>query len=260
MKKATNEIRISVVIKTYDDTENSDRGHDYVVSEGTLKAILIETLDSLHRQTLLPYEILVVDLSRGREILRLLTWYSGLSSIKIRRVILKMEDFSHPRSINLGVREANGNIISHLSGDATPANERWLENLVKPLVEWENVAGAYSKQIKRPGMKVSAMERVRLWWRYGKDSTFRRKDPLLSAACCAFWKEIAKQIPFDEGLIELEDYDWGLKVKVKGLDIVYVGNSIVYHSHKLSNWKTFKRMVSFWIGRQRLRGRQLFSK
>jgi rhamnosyltransferase len=240
------------VIKTYDDREESRRARQ---SGPGLVGYLLETLDALRRQTLAPYEVLVVDSSRGDGIVRALKTPGASIGLSIRRVPLPSQEFSHPRALNLGVREASGEIVLILSGDATPANERWLASLIEPLSD-SRVAGTCSRQIPRPGVPQSGAERFRLWWRYRRRSSFKRKDPLFSNASAAFRRELALTIPFDESLIELEDYDWGMKVRDRGYTIVYVGDSEVYHSHGSSSLQTIRRMIYYGYFRAKLRLRK----
>jgi glycosyltransferase involved in cell wall biosynthesis len=125
---------VSVVIKTYDDRERHQRASEERHSTPVLIGYLLETLEALHRQTLAPQEVLVVDSSRGAGIARALEAPEASIGVPIQRILLPSQKFSHPRALNLGIREASGEIISILSGDATPANERWLESLIGPLV------------------------------------------------------------------------------------------------------------------------------
>jgi len=240
---------VSVVIKTYDDREKRRRAPEEW--QPALVGYLLETLGALHRQTLAPHEVLVVDSSRGDGIVRALESPEASIGVPVRRVALASQEFSHPRALNLGVREASGEIISILSGDATPANERWLASLIEPLSD-SRVAGTCSRQIPRPGVPQSRAEKFRIWWRYRKQSSFKRRDPLFSNASAAFRRELALAIPFDETLMELEDYDWGIRVRAQGYTIIYVGDSEVYHSHGSSSLQTFRRMIAYGIGRARL--------
>jgi GT2 family glycosyltransferase len=248
--------RVSVVIKTYDDREKHRQAPGERQAEPVLVWYLLETLAALRRQSLAPHEVLVVDSSRGDGIAQALETPAASVGIPVRRVRISSQEFTHPRALNLGVREATGEIVSILSGDATPANERWLESLVEPLAD-SHVAGTYSRQIQRPGVPQSAAEKFRLWWRYRRQSSFQRKDPLFSNASAAFRRSLAEEMPFDESLVELEDYDWAMRVRDRGYTIVYAGDSEVYHSHSSSSMQTVRRMIYYGYFRARLhlRGR-----
>jgi rhamnosyltransferase len=242
--------RVSVVIKTYDDGEKQQKAEQRQPAP-VLVGYLLETMGALRRQTLAPHEILVVDSSRGDGIRRALDAPEASIGVPVRRVLLPSHQFSHPRALNLGVREASGEIVSILSGDATPANERWLEALIAPLSD-TRVAGTCSRQIPRPGVPQSRAEEFRIWWRYRRRSSFRRRDPLFSNASAAFRRDLALEVPFDETLMELEDYDWGIRVRGLGYTILYVGTSEVYHSHSSSSLQTLHRMIYYGFGRARL--------
>ena len=239
---------VSVVIKTYDDSEMPGQRRRFA----TLKELLAQSLQALDEQTLRCHEVLVVDSSVGDGIAEVIQQHSPTSQAPIRRVPLAQEDFSHPRALNLGVQRAEGEIVANLSGDATPANASWLERLVAPLDNRE-VAGAFSRQVARPGMSLSWAERFRLWWRYRSTSTtLRRADHLFSNAACAFRRELALEIPFDECLVELEDYAWAREVQRQGYAIAYVGDSEVFHAHGASSLRTAWRMAYYVYLRMRL--------
>ena len=59
------------------------------------------------------------------------------------------------------------------------------------------------------------------------------------------------RIPFDETLIEVEDYDWARKVQREGYAIAYVGDSEVFHSHPSSTLRTVWRMFYYLYLRMR---------
>lgn len=231
--------KVSVVIKTYDDS------HRVVPGVPTLKELLVKTLHMLEVQTFLPYEVLVVDSSSGDGIAEVLQQYGPVQTFRLRRIPLVMECFSYCHAMNVGVQVAEGEIVASLSGDATPANERWHEALVAPL-ENPKVAGAFSRHIARPGVSMAWAERLRLWWRYrSKGTSLRQSDHVFSNASSAFRRALALEIPFDESLTEIEDYAWAGAVQQRGYWIAYAGASEVYHSHTASSLKTLWRMVYY---------------
>jgi len=237
---------ISIVIKTYDDGAASRRR-----PFPTLKELLAPTLQAVDRQTLSPHELVVVDSSVGDGIAQVIHDHEPASVVTIRRIPLAQETFSYPRALNLGVQHAEGDVVVSLSGDAIPANEAWLERLGAPPANPE-VAGAYSRQVAHPGMAMSWGERFRLWWRYrDRTTTLRTTDHLFSNASSAFRWELALRIPFDETLVEVEDYDWARKVQRQGYAIAYVGDSEVFHSHPSSTLQTLWRMFYYLYLRMR---------
>ena len=180
MDAKTYQPKVSVVIKTFDNSHRAVRGFP------TLKELLVTTLQVLEAQTFLPYEVLVVDSSAGDGIAEILQQYGPVHAFRLRRISLVMECFSYCHAMNVGVQEAEGEIVVSLSGDATPANERWLETLIAPL-ENPKVAGAFSRHIARPGLPLAWAERLRLWWRYRSKATeLRQTDHVFSNASSAF--------------------------------------------------------------------------
>jgi rhamnosyltransferase len=242
---------VSVVIKTYDD---SAIGARRLVP--TLLELLVKTLRALEGQTLVPQEVLVVDSSPGDGIVSVIERYAASSELAIRRLSIDSESFSYTRALNLGVQAARCELVVSLSGDATPANEMWLEKLVAPLRDTE-VAGAFSRQVARPGARLAWAERFRLWWRYrSQETAVRWVDPVFSNASSAFRWDLAVRFPFDESLTELEDYAWARTVQRAGYGIAYVGESQVYHSHRRSSLMTLWRMAYYVYLRMRIDARK----
>ncbi|MGC9396778.1 MAG: glycosyltransferase family 2 protein [Anaerolineae bacterium] len=246
MNSTSYQPKVSVVIKTYDNSHRAAPGTP------TLKELLVETLRMLEAQTFLPYEVLVVDSSDGDGIAEVLQQYGPVQAYHLRHIPLVMACFSYCHAMNVGVQEAEGEIIASLSGDATPANDRWLETLIAPL-EDPGVAGAFSRHIARPGVPMAWAERLRLWWRYHSKSTFvRQNDHVFSNASSAFRRALALEVSFDESLNELEDYAWAGAMQQRGYRIAYVGASEVYHSHTVSSAKTLWRMAYYVYLRARI--------
>lgn len=232
---------ISIIIKTYDNSQVAGRP----TGVPTLKVLLVDSLCAIEAQTVLPREIVVVDSSAGDGIAETLRDYVQATDVPIRRVPLAPADFSYPRSLNWGIRHAEGELAVSLSGDATPANARWLETLVAPLAN-PHVAGAFSRHVARPDVPVAWAERFRLWWRYRSRATsLRTTDHVFSNASSAFRRALALEIPFDENLTELEDYAWASEMQSRDYAIAYVGESEVYHSHTASSAKTLWRMLYY---------------
>ncbi|MBN1877840.1 MAG: glycosyltransferase family 2 protein [Anaerolineae bacterium] len=232
---------VSVIIKTYDNTH----GNTCATSFPTLKELLGDTLTALAKQTHLPREVLVVDSSAGDGIAQVLQVTSQSHVLNIRHIPLPPAEFSYPHALNLGIQHADGDIVISLSGDATPANPRWLETLIAPLAD-PKVGGSFSRHIPRPAVPLAWAERFRLWWRYrSRETTIRYTDHIFSNASSAFPRALALEVPFDETLTELEDYAWAGEVQSQGYGIAYVGESEVYHCHTTASLKTLWRMLYY---------------
>jgi rhamnosyltransferase len=85
----------------------------------------------------------VVDSGSSDEILDLARKY-GASILGV-----PTSEFNHGGTCNQGISEARGEFVAMIVQDAVPADEWWLQGLVKNLANDERVAGAYSRQIPR---------------------------------------------------------------------------------------------------------------
>lgn len=235
-------IRVSVVIKTYDDTEV--HGHNPCTS--TSKNYLKSILDSLVSQQYQPYEVIIIDTSKRLGIANLLKEFaSSRKTIIVRRVYLNAGSFSHPKALNYGIKESVGDIVVSLSGDAIPASSLWLKNMIKPFAN-PKVAGVWGRQIENPAINLPYLEKFRLWWRYRKKTFTSQNLSLLSNANSAFRRSLALEFPFDESLQELEDYKWAKVINKQGYILVYQCDAEVYHSHASSSLNILRRMIYYF--------------
>jgi glycosyltransferase involved in cell wall biosynthesis len=87
---------------------------------------LPKLLDSFARQTLKPFEIIVVDSGSTDDSVEI------SRSRGARIVHIQPEQFSFGRSLNLGVRNASGDVMVIASAHTYPVSEHWLEWLTEP--------------------------------------------------------------------------------------------------------------------------------
>ncbi|MDD5557752.1 MAG: glycosyltransferase [bacterium] len=161
-----------------------------------------------------------------------------------RLIRIRPEEFNHGRTRNLGAREAAGDRLVFLTQDATPADDRWLANLVRPLDEDPGVAGSFSRHIPRPGCSISLARQIEEEWRQagGPERIVKRvssraeleaRKPFYTyfantSSCLR--RAVWERIPFSE--VEFgEDVDWAERVLLAGHAIVYEPSSAVLHSH-----------------------------
>ncbi len=176
---------------------------------------------------------------------------------KARLIQINPSDFGHGKTRNYAVNIAGGKYIVMLVQDATPANDNWLDELIKPLREDENVAGVYSKQI--PYIEASILEKYFLSIHYPdtyeikkKKDVLTVKDVFFSNVSSAMRKDLLVNFKFDEELIMSEDQAWAKEIIQNGYKIVYNPGSIVYHSHKYSLIKVFQRFFDSGVSLKQL--------
>jgi len=157
--------------------------------------------------------------------------------------------FNHGGTRNLGIRHCSGDLIVQLVQDALPASKDWLVALTRPLLEDDNVAGAYARQVPRPD--ADAVTRYYLERYLGGSVTsrmsavsdpqdFNRLPPLERLALCTFdnvcsciRRSVWRDHEFAESFIA-EDVAWAREVLLAGYRVAFVSSAAVVHSHHRS--------------------------
>jgi rhamnosyltransferase len=152
--------------------------------------------------------------------------------------VVPIDNFSHGRSRNLGVREARGEFVVLMTQDALPADDAWLARLLDPFAD-PRVAATYSRQVPRED--ANPMERFFLQTHFPPGPAIRREkqtdqpmgflNVFFSNVSAAVRREILLRFPFDEELIMSEDQQFSRDVQQAGYAVVYEPESVVVHSH-----------------------------
>src|SRR4030067_385234 len=80
----------------------------------------------------------------------------------LRLYRINKKDFNHGIMRQRGLELAEGDYVAFLSQDAIPADENWLESLVKNF-EDEKGAGVYSRQLAKSDCDPIARKYVETW-------------------------------------------------------------------------------------------------
>jgi len=83
----------------------------------------------------------------------------------VRLHSIQPSDFSHGLTRNLGgeLSHPDSQYLVYLTHDATPT-ENWLNNLIRPFEQDENIAGVFSRHIPRPDCNPSLMRQITEDW------------------------------------------------------------------------------------------------
>ena len=208
------------------------------------RTMLKDCLESLFNQTYSSYEIIVVDSSTnvGDDVIQ---EYKSKSPCTLKYL------FQQPRgpaaARNLGIKHATGEIICFIDDDCI-ADKHWIENLVAAF-DYEEVGGV--------GGKIVASDPRTLVEKYA--STFFNQEYLISVqsfiiGCnMAYRKDILDMIGgFDESFRFSEDNDIGIRVRLKGYELRYAPNAVVYHRHRTSLKGLIKQQYGYGKGHARL--------
>lgn len=201
-----------------------------------------------------PYDLQVVAVDSGSTDATL----EILSRHPVRVIQISPEDFNHGVTRNLAAREADpeSKYIVYLSQDALPADEHWLRNLIRPMVDDTGVAGTFSRHIPRPEASPSFVRQLTTMWQTGGSERLVKQMPsdpgeyergkffyiYFSNTSSAIRREVWEQIPFRR-LDFAEDADWADQVLQARYKIVYEPASIVLHSHDYRIIEQFRQNV-----------------
>ena len=146
------------------------------------------------------------------------------------------------RTLNPLVRAAKGDIVVFNNSDAVPLDERWLDELVKPLLAGSRHVFAFANQLPRADAQALVRKdnerafgdgKVQATWRF-----------FFSLASSATWRQNLLEVPFDEDIQYSEDVAWAWRNSRREVDpvkIVYCPDARVEHSHNYTLKELAKR-------------------
>jgi rhamnosyltransferase len=202
-----------------------------------------EVLEKLWHQSLRPVEIIVMDSSSTDETAELARRL-GAAVYTISR-----SEFDHGGTRNLAASHAKGDILVFMTQDAVPANEHLLENLVRPLIENEQTACSYARQLPKSGAHL--LEQLARSYNYPEHSMVKSQADLsvmglktffCSNVCAAVRKEMFFDLGrFPEPAVFNEDLIFAAKCVLAGYAVAYTADAEVFHSHNYTIRQQFQR-------------------
>jgi len=160
------------------------------------------------------------------------------------------EEFHHGRTRNLGASMTRGDYIVFLQGDAWPANETWLAELLAPFSKNPAVACVYGRQL--PKDDCDPVNRFRMRWNYQTEVLEKNKAQearlahrlyFFSTANCSIRRGIWQEFRFPEDIRIFEDTTFANRVIGAGHTIVYNPLACVRHSHNLNARQIMQRYL-----------------
>lgn len=207
-----------------------------------------------------PLEIIAVDSGSRDRTLGILLRH------QVRIVQIPPEEFGHGKTRNLLASQARGDFLVFLTQDATPANERWLHNLLAPLRNDPSIVGVYSRHDPRPHCHPMEWHRIIEYELQGKlesrvhvmvdnpdDERNRYLYRFFANTSSALRRTFWEQLPFPE-VAFAEDQAWADKVIKAGYKTAYAADSVVIHSHSYGPWTNFRRHFEHAVAMHKLFG------
>ena len=212
---------------------------------------LVKLLDKLIKQTLLNYELIIIDSSSQDKTVRLARKYTD------KVIIIPASEFDHGGTRAKVAEIASGDILIYFTQDALPYDKYCLESILM-VFENKNVAAAYGRQLSYPETNLFG-KHLRLF-NYPDKTELRNKDDIgkygiktaqLSNSFSAYRKSLLlEQGNFKDGLILGEDVYIGAKFILAGYTLAYVAEAKVYHSHNYTILEEFKRYFDIGVFHQ----------
>jgi rhamnosyltransferase len=223
---------------------------------------LAEVLDAIDKQQgdFQLREIIVVDSGSRDGTLQILQQH-GVTILQI-----PPHEFGHGRTRNLLASHAHGDMLVFLTQDATPANDRWLHNLLAPLRNDPAIVGVYSRHTPRSDCHPMEWHRIVEYELHGKLESrvhamvdnadyeqnrylyrfFANTSSVLRRSC---WE----RFPFPE-VDFAEDQAWADQVLKAGYKTAYAADSVVLHSHSYGPWVNCRRHFEHAVAMHKLFG------
>jgi glycosyltransferase involved in cell wall biosynthesis len=189
------------------------------------------TLEKIFAQDIsVSYEVLLIDSGSTDNTLEIARRYP------VSIFSIPSESFTFGYALNYGIERAKGSIICLLSAHCMPADDRWLYELISPIIG-DNADATYGCQLPIRG--INPFEEVSLSRHFPEEGKASGRVPF-SNANCAFLKAMWLAVKFDEQLPSWEDYLW-YHLLQKEYVFVYTARAAVYHTHRFSLKKTGQR-------------------
>lgn len=143
-----------------------------------------------------------------------------------------IEKWNNPEavSVNLGIKEAKGDIIVILAQDCVPASKDYIEKLIKPL-EDKNIVAVVSDLLLPEKYWKKRSFLVRMF----TINDLNIRKPIMNLSSCAYRKNDLEKINYINENVSAIDLDFYFKIKRLGK--IERGNAIVYHLHPHYDYK-----------------------
>lgn len=200
-------------------------------------------LTAVHRQTMVPTEILIVDSQSEDSTLSLASQFPS-----VRCITIPKNEFDHGGTRDMALRKSSGDIVLFMTQDALPADEYYVEHLIAPF-EDTRVAAVGGRQIAYPDARpfeklVRANNYPAQSRTWGAEDIERLgvRAFLISDVCAAYRREAYLAVGgFDHPIMTNEDMLMAERLLHAGYRVAYQGDACVFHSHNFTLKQEYRR-------------------
>jgi len=206
--------KVSIVIRAYNEAEH-----------------LPSLFHGLKQQTIQPDEIILVNSE------------SSDNTVDIARehnckiLTIQKQDFTFGRSLNLGCKNANGDIIVICSAHCFPERRDWIEQLIAPFNLKKSIGMTYGKQ---RGLEQSNFSEKQLFYQLFPTIYPNKLEFFSNNANSAILKKVFEEVEFDETLTGCEDIDFSKKIAKLNYETLYCPKATILHFHN----ETFEQIIN----------------
>jgi glycosyltransferase involved in cell wall biosynthesis len=209
-----------------------------VVTVKNEEASILQLLHSFENQSLKPQEVIIVDGGSTDGTVKAVESFIGSqSSFKL----ISTNGANRSKGRNLGISAASSEIIACTDAGAV-LDERWLENLVKPLMNGDAdfVGGVYVQSGKSRLQKCIGI------LQYPNPEKLRTEDFLPSSRSVAFKKSVWNTVGgYPEHLEKAEDTYFDLMAQRKGFKVALAKDAVVLWPARKSLRELFWQYSSY---------------
>ena len=178
------------------------------------------------------YEIIIVDSGSTDRTIQFALEFD------VKIINIKKEEFSFGKAINLGCKEAKGELLVFASAHVYPVYNDWISNLINPFSD-KKIAYTYGRQIGNEHTKFSENMIFKKW--FPTESLLLQSSPFCNNANSCLRKAIWEKYNFDEKITGLEDINLASILIKNGLFLSYVAEAVIVHVHDESYNNIYNR-------------------
>ena len=208
-----------------------------------------ELLASLASQSVKPDEIIVIDSSSDDRTAEIATAFG------CKVTIIKRSKFDHGGTRNLGVSLSSGDVVVFMTQDALPTTDKFVGNLVRPLLNNVKIGATFGRQLARPD--AAPPEQFTRLFNYPEHRMVKSKADIAALGVRAFFfsdvssairrKNFEEAGRFPERILSNEDMVFAARLLLDGYEIAYTPDAVVWHSHNYGVKQQFKRYFDIGV-------------